>query len=89
MKDKETPPSPRVSSLRRAVKSAGKRDNAQIPRFYFPDGKPKNQQEIETHLKKVAAVFSGLNEGKATREEFGIITKVLRINFMHAYCIFY
>lgn len=75
VKDKETPTSPRVSSLRRAVKSGGKRDNTYIPRFYFPDGKPKNQQEIENHLKKVAAVFSGLNEGKATRDEFGIITK--------------
>ncbi|XP_035218202.1 serine/threonine-protein phosphatase 2A regulatory subunit B'' subunit beta-like [Stegodyphus dumicola] len=76
VKDKESvaPTSPRISSLRRAVKS-GKRDNASIPRFYFPDGKPLTQAEIEVHLKKVAAVFAGLNDGKASREEFGIITK--------------
>ncbi|GFS77990.1 hypothetical protein NPIL_291001 [Nephila pilipes] len=73
-KDKSSvaPTSPRTSSLRRAIKS-GKRDN--IPRFYYKDGKPQSSQEIEAHLKKVAAVFAGLNDGKASREEFGIITK--------------
>ncbi|GFY59183.1 uncharacterized protein TNIN_271851 [Trichonephila inaurata madagascariensis] len=73
-KDKNSvaPTSPRTSSLRRAIKS-GKRDN--IPRFYYKDGKPQSPQDIEAHLKKVAAVFAGLNDGKASREEFGIITK--------------
>ncbi|GIX85141.1 hypothetical protein CDAR_100141, partial [Caerostris darwini] len=71
-KSSVAPTSPRTSSLRRAIKS-GKRDN--IPRFYYRDGKPRTPQEIEAHLKKVAAVFAGLNDGKASREEFGIITK--------------
>ncbi|KAG8184396.1 hypothetical protein JTE90_004568 [Oedothorax gibbosus] len=63
---------PTSSPLRRVVKS--KRGDV-IPRFHFPDGRPHSQAEVEVHLKKVAAVFSGLNEGKASREEFGIITK--------------
>ncbi|XP_055935624.1 serine/threonine-protein phosphatase 2A regulatory subunit B'' subunit alpha-like isoform X2 [Argiope bruennichi] len=71
-KNNVAPTSPRTSSLRRAIKS-GKKDN--IPRFYYKDGKPQTPQEIEAHLKKVAAVFAGLNDGKASREEFGIITK--------------
>ncbi|XP_042903819.1 serine/threonine-protein phosphatase 2A regulatory subunit B'' subunit delta isoform X1 [Parasteatoda tepidariorum] len=74
-KDKEnTAPTPRTSSLRKAVKS-GKQGSTQIPKFHFPDGKPQTPQDIEIHLKKVAAVFAGLNEGKASREEFSIITK--------------
>nr|CAG4645339.1 EOG090X00JH [Lynceus sp. MCZ IZ 141354] len=75
-KDKENRPStspvvsPR-STIRRQTKA---NKNVSIPRFYFPSGRPSNQQN-DVLLQRIAAVFQQLPGGHATREQFGAVAK--------------
>lgn len=66
----------------------GKRDNAgkskqlknlNIPKFYYPHGKPVNKEETEKILDKVSKEFSKLEGGKAFLNNFGPITKVINL----------
>ena len=50
--------------------------NVNIPKFYYPHGKPINKEETEKILDKVSKEFSKLEGGKAFLSNFGPITKV-------------
>lgn len=50
--------------------------NVNIPKFYYPYGKPINKEETEKILDKVSKEFSKLEGGKALLHNFGPITKV-------------
>lgn len=53
--------------------------NLNIPKFYFPYGKPINKEETEKILDKVSKEFSKLEGGKAFMSNFGPITKVINL----------
>lgn len=64
--------------------SAGKSKqlkNLNIPKFYYPYGKPINKEETEKILDKVSKEFSKLEGGKAFLNNFGPITKVCKIHY--------
>ncbi|XP_072153846.1 serine/threonine-protein phosphatase 2A regulatory subunit B'' subunit delta isoform X1 [Bemisia tabaci] len=46
-----------------------------IPRFHFPHGRPKDQNNLEKILDAVRVAFQSLPKPQASKEEFGIITK--------------
>lgn len=50
--------------------------NVNIPKFYYPYGKPINKEETEKILDEVSKEFSKLEGGKALLHNFGPITKV-------------
>ncbi|XP_052104498.1 serine/threonine-protein phosphatase 2A regulatory subunit B'' subunit beta-like isoform X2 [Mytilus californianus] len=53
--------------------------NVNIPKFYYPYGKPINKEETEKILDKVSKEFSKLEGGKAFLHNFGPITKVINL----------
>ncbi|VDI41785.1 serine/threonine-protein phosphatase 2A regulatory subunit B'' [Mytilus galloprovincialis] len=53
--------------------------NVNIPKFYYPYGKPINKEETEKILDKVSKEFSKLEGGKALLHNFGPITKVINL----------
>ncbi|XP_039295661.1 uncharacterized protein LOC111055503 isoform X2 [Nilaparvata lugens] len=46
-----------------------------LPRFYFPHGKPTNQQQFEQSIDNIKKAFQTLPNCHATRHDFAIITK--------------
>ena len=49
---------------------------ANLPPFYFPNGKPQQSADSDVIFKKVAQVFKVFNDGKITRNQFSAVTKV-------------
>ncbi|KAK6167173.1 hypothetical protein SNE40_021268 [Patella caerulea] len=51
------------------------KQNANIPKFYFPTGKPMPSTNSDLILQRVAAEFSKLDDGKAHKDQMGAIAK--------------
>lgn len=55
-------------------------------RFFFPQGKPGDQTQLEMTILNLRQVFLGLPNQQATREQFAAVTKVSTIlhnNILH------
>ena len=48
-----------------------------IPRFYFPNGKPCPEENMEQCLKDVAKVFQDYPKGEVPQSAFHQVTKVI------------
>ena len=51
----------------------------QLPRFYFPNGRPYTSHEVETQIKRIIAVFERFPSRTVTRKEFGGVLKLVGI----------
>ncbi len=49
-----------------------------IPRFYFPNGRPRVDEDVEQSLREVAAVFEGFPREEVPRNDFHLVVKVSR-----------
>ncbi|KAL0281424.1 UNVERIFIED_CONTAM: hypothetical protein PYX00_002415 [Menopon gallinae] len=63
---------PLHTTLRRHTKA---NKNVFIPRFYFPQGKPQAQQQIDQILQKIGSEFRTFPMGQVPREKFHVIVK--------------
>ncbi|EEB12260.1 conserved hypothetical protein [Pediculus humanus corporis] len=63
---------PPHTTLQRQAKA---NKNVFIPRFYFPQGKPQNQQQIDTILQKLSTDFRNFPLGQVPQDKFQIIVK--------------
>lgn len=52
--------------------------NANIPKFYFPMGRPAEKDESEDVLLRVSQEFSKFEGGKAYKQQMSLIAKVSR-----------
>ena len=52
-------------------------NSANIPKFYFPFGKPMSSDESEKTLKNALDEIAKLSEGKVYKHQMGAITKVI------------
>lgn len=50
-----------------------------IPKFYFPHGKPRPDEDLEQCLRDVAKVFQGYPKGEIPQNEFHTVVKVIII----------
>ncbi|KAL3848574.1 hypothetical protein ACJMK2_019424 [Sinanodonta woodiana] len=50
-------------------------NSVNIPKFYFPEGRPSSVEDVEAALQKVSQAFSRLEGGKATKQNMGDIAK--------------
>lgn len=78
VKDKENKEST-VSSNNTKNASTKSLKNVHIPKFYFPYGRPPSSKEIEAILQRLVLTFSNLENGVATKEQFGIIAKACEL----------
>lgn len=51
--------------------------NANIPKFYFPMGRPAEKDDSEEVLLRVSQEFSKFEGGKVYRQQMGVIAKVM------------
>ena len=56
-----------------------------IPRFYFPNGRPRVDEDVEQNLREVASVFKEYPKGEVPRNEFHVIVKVGHTTYMYVY----
>ncbi|CAG0917755.1 unnamed protein product [Notodromas monacha] len=66
-----TTATPSSATLRRQARAKP----AQIPRFYYPMGRPKSATELEQACRRVADAFDSVAQPFATREDFAMIAK--------------
>ncbi|XP_067668923.1 serine/threonine-protein phosphatase 2A regulatory subunit B'' subunit beta-like isoform X1 [Haliotis asinina] len=75
--DKENKPKRRdLPTPRTSVHSS-----ANIPKFYFPMGRPPKIDNTDSVLQKVAQEFSNLEGGKAYKQQMGLIAKACGVPF--------
>nr|CAG4649922.1 EOG090X00JH [Sida crystallina] len=60
------------STLRRQAKV---NNNALLPRFYFPMGRPTSKEQLDSTTQRISNAFHQLTNCQATREHFGAIAK--------------
>lgn len=51
----------------------------QLPRFYYPNGRPYSSHEVESQIKKIIAIFERFPSRTVTRKEFGGVLKLVGI----------
>lgn len=51
----------------------------QLPRFYFPNGRPYSSQAVESQIRKIVAVFERFPSRTVTRKEIGGVLKLVGI----------
>lgn len=51
----------------------------QLPRFYFPNGRPYSSHEVETQIKRIIAVFERFPSRSVTRKDLGGVLKLVGI----------
>nr|CAD7424052.1 unnamed protein product [Timema monikensis] len=64
---------PPNTTLQRHVRS---NRNVHIPRFYYPQGKPTSEHQMEVALKKISAVFHQFPNQQVVKDKFHLVTKV-------------
>ena len=55
---------------------------AEIPKFYFPNGRPRRDENVEQHLLEVEEVFQEYPKGEVPTKEFHRVVKV-RCRLVH------
>nr|CAD7260268.1 unnamed protein product [Timema shepardi] len=63
---------PPNTTLQRHVRS---NRNVHIPRFYYPQGKPTSEHQMEVALKKISAVFHQFPNQQVVKDKFHLVTK--------------
>lgn len=51
----------------------------QLPRFYYPNGRPYSSHEVESQIKKIIAIFERFPSRTVSRKEFGGVLKLVGI----------
>ena len=51
----------------------------QLPRFYFPNGRPYSSHEVETQIKKIISVFERFPSRSVTLKDLGGVLKLVGI----------
>lgn len=72
VREKQKKNLPPHTTLQRHVKA---NKNVDIPRFYFPEGKPVALSQVEATVARIAAAFQVLPGQRASRSQFHIIAK--------------
>lgn len=51
----------------------------QLPRFYFPNGRPYSSHEVESQIKRIISVFERFPSRTVTRKELGGVLKLVGV----------
>nr|XP_039270967.1 uncharacterized protein LOC120345546 isoform X1 [Styela clava] len=64
-------------------------EKPEIPRFYFPKGKPRSQDEIHTTIQKISEICSCFDGGMVPLTEMGLVAKACNLSIYWKGALFY